>query len=268
MKHTRMLFILLAVLALAIPTFAQDDEDLLLINILEDGDEVEDALTEDVMMFLYGFNGLEGDEVTISMDAQSDELDPYLVLLGPAGELIAFDDDSGGSLDALIEDAELPYTGTYFIIASSISFMGGFDYFFDEDELEFELTIDGIGKADEDDEANFLYYSGDLFDGETIQGYSNEDEVVFYWTFFGEEGDEVSIELESNDFDTLLYLFAPGGIRIAGNDDANGTDSEIENIELPEDGRYLVFATGFGFTSALNGDYEGGDFDISLDIDN
>ncbi|MEL7235989.1 MAG: hypothetical protein AAGK74_15905, partial [Chloroflexota bacterium] len=66
-----------------------------------------------------------------------------------------------------------------------------------------------------------------------------------------------------------LYLFSPGGERIAINDDFDGTNSRIMNVELPETGLYLIFATDVFWYNVLEGDdallsYTGGDFTIAL----
>lgn len=48
--------------------------------------------------------------------------------------------------------------------------------------------------------------------------------------------------------DTILHVFSPFGARIAVNDDSeDGTNSEIAELELTEDGTYLIFATDVFF---------------------
>lgn len=72
--------------------------------------------------------------------------------------------------------------------------------------------------------------------------------------FNGSAGQAVAINLESNDFDTILLLVNAKGEVIASNDDAgpNTTNSRID-ITLPETGTYVVYVTSFEFEG--QGDY-------------
>ena len=65
------------------------------------------------------FEGTAGQSVTISArEVTPLETDPMIVLLDPDGNPIAGDDDSGGNLDSLLEDFELPADGTYTLMVS------------------------------------------------------------------------------------------------------------------------------------------------------
>jgi|GEM_PF-3477767 hypothetical protein len=79
---------------------------------------------------LYEFEGAAGDVLTVSMSGSDG--DSFLVLLDPNGELVAFDDDSGGGFDALLTGVELGMDGTYSIVATSF---GPAEFF------EYELTV-------------------------------------------------------------------------------------------------------------------------------
>ncbi|MDQ7025636.1 MAG: tetratricopeptide repeat protein [Anaerolineae bacterium] len=76
------------------------------------------------------FEGTAGDSVTLSArEVVAIETDPLIVLLDPNGNPIAGDDDFGGNLDSLIEDFELPMTGTYILMVSHAEggYAAGFD---------------------------------------------------------------------------------------------------------------------------------------------
>jgi tetratricopeptide (TPR) repeat protein len=76
------------------------------------------------------FEGTAGTVVTISArEVVAGEVDPLIALLDPNGNPIAGDDDFGGDLDALIEDFELPMTGTYALLVSHAE--GGYATGFD-----------------------------------------------------------------------------------------------------------------------------------------
>ncbi len=67
------------------------------------------------------FTAIAGQMVTISLvDTEEGNFDPYLTLIGPNGETLIEDDDSGGGhdgYDALIQEVTLPEAGNYIIIA-------------------------------------------------------------------------------------------------------------------------------------------------------
>lgn len=70
----------------------------------------------------YAVDMSAGEFVTIAMT--SDEFDPWLRLLGPNGEEVAFNDDFGGTLNARIV-YNVPISGEYTIIAKSFDEQGG-----------------------------------------------------------------------------------------------------------------------------------------------
>ena len=63
------------------------------------------------------------------------------------------------------------------------------------------------------------------------------------FTFQGAEGDIVSIEMESDYFDTVLRLLDPSGAEIAYNDDAGDSFGSQIVMRLPSSGEYTVVAT-------------------------
>lgn len=69
------------------------------------------------------FDAAAGDIVTIRMETTgpASALDPYIELLGPDGDVLRVDDDSGRGLDARIADYTLPEDGRYTIRASGQS---------------------------------------------------------------------------------------------------------------------------------------------------
>lgn len=71
----------------------------------------------------YTFNGTAGDQVVIRMTALNDQLDPFLELRDPNGNRIAYDDDSGGRPNSLI-NRTLPVGGTFTIVAGSFNGKG------------------------------------------------------------------------------------------------------------------------------------------------
>lgn len=70
----------------------------------------------------YPVDMTAGEFVTIAMT--SEDFDPWLRLLGPNGEEVAFNDDFGGTLNARIV-YNVPTSGEYTIIAKSFDEQGG-----------------------------------------------------------------------------------------------------------------------------------------------
>jgi len=73
------------------------------------------------------------------------------------------------------------------------------------------------------------------------------------WQFQGSNGDSITIQLNSPDFDTYLELLDPGGYELSENDDFDGLNSQIGPIRLTETGRYTIIARSFAGVGS--GDY-------------
>ncbi len=275
-----LLFLALPWAASAQTAGASSDEDETnpnyLVVSLDDGETIDGALTADVTAQLFAFDGSAGDIVTVTMTQSKDSsLDPYVVLLGPLGQVVAKDDDSGTeSLSAQITDVELPANGSYFIIASSFKSINAIvnssdtDAPADDENLEYTVSVSGI-TAPPEEEA--LFFTSRLESGVSSTGYSTLEEPVYYFTYVSADDNEtVDINLTSEQFDTLVMVFGPGGDRIAANDDGEGvgTNSSVTGVDLPEQAKYLIFATDVGFPNAGNSEavlqYKGGDFEITV----
>ncbi|TVP69498.1 MAG: hypothetical protein EA342_03300 [Leptolyngbya sp. LCM1.Bin17] len=74
------------------------------------------------------------------------------------------------------------------------------------------------------------------------------------YTFEGTEGQELTITLESDDFDPVLLLLDSNGEEVAFNDDFGGSLNSKIIVTLPADDTYTVVARSFA------GD--GGDYDL------
>ncbi|BAW97765.1 hypothetical protein NIES970_27210 [[Synechococcus] sp. NIES-970] len=66
-------------------------------------------------------------------------------------------------------------------------------------------------------------------------------------------GDQVAIDLISNDFDTIVQLLTEDGSTIAENDDApDGTTNSLLFVRINEPGKYTVRVRAFGETGSGN----------------
>lgn len=73
------------------------------------------------------------------------------------------------------------------------------------------------------------------------------------YTFDGEMGQSMTIELQSEEFDTILMLKGPNGEVLTSNDDYGGTLNSTIVFELPESGTYSAVASSF---SGQGGSYQ------------
>jgi hypothetical protein len=197
-------------------------------------DEVVSGTLLDGAEDLWTFDATAG--TTILIELASEDFDCVLELLDEDGNELAYDDDSAGDGDSLIENFTLDSSGTYVIVVRAYNNSGGGDY---------DLTLLGI-------EENDIEYDDLVSDTLTAD---TED----LWTFSGASGDTITISLESDDFDTVLQLLDGDGFEIAYDDDGGGSsNSLIWNFVLPETGFYTILVRAFSEDGA-------GDYDLSLE---
>jgi hypothetical protein len=182
------------------------------------------------------FAGQQGDEVSVTMRSVGEGLDCYLELRSADGDLLAYDDDSGGDTDAWIEYFVLPDDGSYTIVTSDISGeMGTYTLTLEIAELE----VQGVLAFDQTVAATL------------------ESGVRHHWFLEGTTGDIVTISMlaSDGDWDTYLELYAPDGVQLAFDDDSGGdSNAAILELELPSTGTYRVVARGYSADQV--GDYE------------
>ncbi len=186
----------------------------------------------------YRFEGQAGQTVTIAMTSQ--DVAPYLILMAPDREDFSIQEgDRSGRQSASIS-VRLPYTGSYLILANSLS----------QGELgTYQLRLSQSGGSaqpqpqQQPSGGRILRQSGVLGQGDQVL----QDGSFFQpFTFRGRANQRVVIQLTSPDFDTYLILTDEAGNRLAVNDDARPgiTDSEIV-ATLPRDGLYQVIVNSY-----------------------
>lgn len=75
----------------------------------------------------------------------------------------------------------------------------------------------------------------------------NDDTVADFWIFNGTAGDEVQIDMTSDDFDTFLFLLDTTPATAAvDNDSGEGTNSQITQT-LDQTGVWAIAANNFAF---------------------
>lgn len=68
-------------------------------------------------------------------------------------------------------------------------------------------------------------------------------------TFTGQIGQQISIQLTSDEFDTYLALRSPSGEIISEVDDVQGSTNSSVIVVLPEDGTYTIIANSYDANS-------------------
>jgi hypothetical protein len=178
----------------------------------------------------WAFSGSAGDSVSISAD--SEEFDTFLVLFGPGGEYLTCDDDNGDGFNSLISGYTLPASGMYYIDVLSYGAGASGAYSLTLGQTSAGVIPSSINSA-------VIGY------GSTVDQWLGTW-VGDVWTFSGNAGDVVTISMTSADFDTFLDLYGPTLLRVAMDDDGGGdTNSEISSVVLSATGIYTIVARSF-----------------------
>lgn len=219
------------------------------------GDTVRETLDDAAAGVTYTFEGAAGDVITI--DATSDDFDPYLILQDADGAELASDDDSGERLNAQIAAFELPADGTYTIILTTLGNLSNGTPISGTYTLAlFEGDVVPVVQTD----VTPIAY------GDTVEGSLDEAAEGAQYSFTGRAGDVVTIALTSDDFDPYLSLRELDGFELTANDDSDGTlNALISAFELPSDGTYIIVVTSFG--NVANGDSITGSYTLTLSSD-
>ena len=229
-------------------------------SVLSYGDTVTGEITNENFAQTFTFEAQAGDVVTIeAARAEDGTLDTLLILEDPDGEVVARNDDFGGTLNSTIEAVTLEQAGTYTITMTRFLEESG------ASTGEFTLTLTLIEGSDVDTTPSDTdnVDTGDspiLAADETVTGTITNEDFEQRFSFNADAGDVVTIELraDNSELDPLLQVLTPDGTVLAENDDEDfiSTDSLIEALELPADGTYTVVATRFNGESGLStGDY-------------
>jgi hypothetical protein len=102
----------------------------------------------------------------------------------------------------------------------------------------------------------------EIASGQPETGTLSLDNPFDVYVFDASVGDVINIgmNLTAGNLDTLLLVLDPNGNVVATNDDAvagEDTNSLIANLEIPQDGRFIVIATRFGILyGATTGSYQ------------
>lgn len=176
----------------------------------------------------------------ITFETMTRDVDPVLALFDASGQVLTWDDDSAGDLDARV--ARMLEPGRYCVQARTIS----------ADPAETRVVLLGYEGVPPDPaaaEAEALAArcatAPELATGAAVTGTVDASGGAPYRMTFAEDG-PLRLEARSQAIDTILQLLDADGTLIAENDDhadMPGTDSLIETRVAAGD--YCVLVTGY-----------------------
>ena len=225
-------------------------------RVLEVGRDVTGALStsdpltpDDRYLEAWEMRGRAGQSATV--DIESDAFDPRVYVVGPGLSETLFADDGGGGCNARLTMTFLE-TGTFRVVTSSLSARETGTYRIRVSERPGPEPTYGCGEVNPD-ALNALPIEGRPTLGmgslqssrlgplsRTVQ----EGRPAEAWRLEGRAGERVSIVMESEDFDTYLYLVGPGLDGVLTDDDGAGNlDAKID-VTLPTAGPFTVVAAG------------------------
>ncbi|MEL6909541.1 MAG: PPC domain-containing protein [Cyanobacteria bacterium J06629_2] len=133
-------------------------------------------------------------------------------------------------------------------------------------KLAFGITLCGLSLPILPTQAQSKIYDPPAITSETeISDILTEDDIPtgdggFARDYFVEleKGDQVTIDLTSDNFDSMVMLIADDGAKVAENDDGpDGTTNSLLFSRITEGGKYIVRVRAYGDTS-------GGEFTLKL----
>lgn len=209
---------------------------------LASGDE---SLRTGEFVDVYEFEGIPGQQA--SLDVSSSEFDTYLMLRGP-GEISVENDDVSDAPGHSIIEFDLTEMGTYRVLVTS----------YEPGETgNYELSIDVGARSSVDARQRDVHtiemggsVSGRLESGDAVLELGEYRDL---FVFNGSAGQNITLEMNSNEFDTFLGLIFPSEEHVDNDDHEGDTSKSRIDLILPETGRYRVLATSY--ERGLTGSY-------------
>ncbi len=240
-------------------------DDLLLLptdgRMLAIDTEVTGQLSEDddplglgeTYLQAWAMTGSGGAEVTV--DLVSDEFDAYLRVVGPELDTVLADDDSGGQCNSRVT-IRLPADGIYRVVVSSLGGMATGAFTLRAATTPSEPLTGGcdlagdLGGGDPSELIGGLLQSapsGNVTLDRPVEGLISADDYELddgsyaqLWLLQGRQGETVTVELVSDDFDSFLMLVGPGLDGTLTDDDSAGDLNSRITFTVPQDGDYMI----------------------------
>ncbi len=225
-------------------------------SALRYGDSIYNEVTNTNPLVYYSFRGNAGDVISVQMRRATGDLDASLQVLNSRGEVLAENDDSPGSVDAVISGLILRADDIYVIVASRYGQAAG------TSRGAFVLTLNAESESGLGSRLDFPIT---ITPNTPLTGTISGQYYQRFYAFTGRSGQSVTIRMSraTDDLDTFIALITPDGRELVSDDDSGGgQNSLIENFSLPADGLYLIIATRF----QRQGGTTAGDFRLELAV--
>ena len=182
------------------------------------GDQLD--LRDQTFVDLHTITGSADQVLRVAME--SEDFDPYLEVVDPSDQVIAFDDDSGPDVNAYLLVA-LPQSGTYRIRATTFESQASGDYglSYSLDPIRWNHNeIDELGPGDSQ--------------------HPEDNSWMDVYTLQGQARRSLLISLSSYEFDAFLQLVNPQGQVIAFDDDQGRRSDALLAVYLEHSGPYQI----------------------------
>lgn len=207
-------------------------------TLLHDGEHLRDNSLYQTWTF-YGTTGQN-----IQIDIISTDFDARAILEGPSGTEVARDDDAGGGTNARIRVA-LPVAGTYRILANAFrpGQLGRYTVRLSTGPSQVIAPPPPGGGS------TMSGTVGQIVRGQVVRGRLTTsdarlaDNTVYQaWTFYGQAGEMVTLDVTSTDFDAYAVIQSLNGNVLARDDDSGGNLNARINFTLPYTGAFRLIA--------------------------
>ncbi|MBN1201055.1 MAG: TlpA family protein disulfide reductase [Anaerolineae bacterium] len=200
---------------------------------LQPGERVSGTITDAAFQHAYRFSGHAGDVVGVRLQADDSNLDTYLVLMTADGERLAENDDDESSSNSFIE-CTLPVDGEYIVVATRFLEADGFG----SGAYTLLLTVAAGGSSQPAPGADegFISY------GSTVIGQVSGNDPRAFYSFEGQAGDVITLQIHHPPDDEPLRIELKDTHldRLAVTDPSADGEAALVDVELPENGNYLV----------------------------
>ncbi|MGJ3237604.1 MAG: PPC domain-containing protein [Anaerolineae bacterium] len=220
------------------------------------------SLTVNDWRVRYTFIGNAGDALTVEMNSNTANLDPYLILLDEGGNRLSDNDNvSADSNNARISNYVLPRDGTYTVLATRQGEAEG------DTTGAYQLNFRRLPDEYYDvDNGIFLI---PLIPDTNVIGQIDADTPFETYTFGASNGDVITVEMNSTSGTLDSYLILVNRQTrtiIAENDDTpdrDSRDASLNSILITEEGEYILIATRYQGVDGMTA----GDFTLRFNLE-
>ncbi len=185
---------------------------------------------------VYTFTGQPGHEVSIEME--STELDSYVMVFGPQGEMWE-NDDSGGGLNASVT-VPVPSQGTYRVVATT--YRAGMTGAYELKVFAASRQASVAPRRQPHPTPSAATQSGTLGEGD---GQLQSGEFVDRFDVQLQAGQRLELALSSTEFDTYLIVRGPDGTQQQNDDIQSGNTNSALSYAVQQSGLHQVLVTSY-----------------------